>query len=142
MERCAPAGGAIDERTVEEVDAIIVLMGTNVLMPVYLLANGLRKRKNKCWRPWRNEERRSRKKRTPVMDSNTYKGRINIGITRMKQLFPDKQIILLTPLHRAFANFGETNVQPDENYQNSCGEYVDAYVQAVKEAGNHSGGFL
>ena len=61
---------------------------------------------------------------------------INIGITRMKQLFPDKQIILLTPLHRAFANFGETNVQPDENYQNSCGEYVDAYVQAVKEAGN------
>ena len=78
----------------------------------------------------------TRKKRTPVMDSNTYKGRINIGITRMKQLFPDKQIILLTPLHRAFANFGETNVQPDENYQNSCGEYVDAYVQAVKEAGN------
>lgn len=39
-------------------------------------------------------------------------------------------------MHRAFANFGETNVQPDENYQNSCGEYVDAYVQAVKEAGN------
>ena len=28
------------------------------------------------------------------------------------------------------------SVQPDENYQNSCGEYVDAYVQAVKEAGN------
>ena len=43
---------------------------------------------------------------------------------------------MLTPLHRAFADFGETNVQPDENYQNSCGEYVDAYVQAVKEAGN------
>ena len=39
-------------------------------------------------------------------------------------------------LHWGLANFGETNVQPDENYQNSCGEYVDAYVQAVKEAGN------
>ena len=64
------------------------------------------------------------------------KGRINIGINRLKQLFPDKQIVLLTPLHRSLANFGETNVQPDENYQNSCGEYVDAYVQAVKEAGN------
>ena len=59
-----------------------------------------------------------------------------IGINRLKQLFPDKQIVLLTPLHRSLANFGETNVQPDENYQNSCGEYVDAYVQAVKEAGN------
>ncbi len=42
----------------------------------------------------------------------------------------------MTSLHRAFANFGKMNVQPDENYQNSCGEYVDAYVQAVKEAGN------
>ncbi len=27
-------------------------------------------------------------------------------------------------------------VQPDESYQNKCGEYVDAYVQAIKEAGN------
>ena len=121
----------------EEVDAIIVLMGTNDFnagIPIgewfteteeqVLAARGEMKKMETC------------KKRTPVMDSNTYKGRINIGITRMKQLFPDKQIILLTPLHRAFANFGETNVQPDENYQNSCGEYVDAYVQAVKEAGN------
>ena len=78
----------------------------------------------------------TRKKRTPIMDGNTYKGRINIGINRLKQLFPDKQIVLLTPLHRSLADFGEKNVQPDENYQNSCGEYVDAYVQAVKEAGN------
>ena len=54
----------------------------------------------------------------------------------MKSLFPDKQIILLTPLHRSFADFGEKNVQPDESYQNRCGEYVDAYVLAVKEAAN------
>ena len=54
----------------------------------------------------------------------------------MKQLFPDKQIILLTPLHRAYATFGNNNVQPDESYQNSCGEYLDAYVEAIKEAGN------
>ena len=27
-------------------------------------------------------------------------------------------------------------VQPDESYQNKCGEYVDAYVQGIKEAGN------
>lgn len=25
---------------------------------------------------------------------------------------------------------------PDESYQNKCGEYVDAYVQGIKEAGN------
>ena len=27
-------------------------------------------------------------------------------------------------------------MQPDESYQNKCGEYIDAYVQAIKEAGN------
>ena len=65
-----------------------------------------------------------------------YKGRINIGIHRLKQLFPDKQIVLLNPVAPLTGGFWRENVQPDENYQNSCGEYVDAYVQAVKEAGN------
>ena len=72
----------------------------------------------------------TRIKRTLVMDNRTYKGRINIGISRLKSLFPDKQIILLTPLHRSFADFGE------KSYQNRCGEYVDAYDLAVKEAAN------
>ena len=57
-------------------------------------------------------------------------------MSHLKKLFPDKQIILLTPLHRSLAEFGEKNVQPDESSQNKCGEYVDAYVQAIKEAGN------
>lgn len=70
------------------------------------------------------------------MTKDTYKGRINIGLSKLKQLFPDKQIVLLTPLHRSLAEFGETNVQPDESYQNACGEYIDTYIQAVKEAGN------
>lgn len=78
----------------------------------------------------------TRKKRTPVMSNETYKGSINIGISRLKKLFPDKQIVLLTPLHRSLANFGDTNVQPDESYQNKCGEYIDAYVNAIKEAAN------
>lgn len=78
----------------------------------------------------------NRKKRTPIMTKDTYKGRINIGLSKLKQLFPDKQIVLLTPLHRSLAEFGETNVQPDESYQNACGEYIDTYIQAVKEAGN------
>src|SRR5699024_2491019 len=72
----------------------------------------------------------------PIMTNDTYKGRINIGLSHLKKLFPDKQIVLLTPLHRSLAEFGEKNVQPDESYQNKCGEYVDAYVQAIKEAGN------
>ena len=70
------------------------------------------------------------------MSDETYKGRINSGITRLKQLFPDKQIILLTPLHRSFARFNEKNVQPAECYQNRIGEYIDPYIEAIKEAGN------
>lgn len=120
-----------------EVDAIIVLMGTNDFNSGVPIGEWFTETEEQVMAA-RGEMKKmvTRTKRTPVMDGKTYKGRINIGITRLKQLFPDKQIVLLTPLHRAFADFGEKNVQPDENYQNSCGEYVDAYVQAVKEAGN------
>jgi hypothetical protein len=76
-----------------------------------------------------------RKKRSLVMDNATLKGRINLGMKKLKSLYPDKQIVLLTPLHRSIADFGDKNVQPDERYQNACGEYIDAYIQAVKEAG-------
>ena len=120
-----------------EVDAIIVFMGTNDFNAGVPIGEWFTETEEQVMAA-RGETKKmeTRKKRTPVMDGNTYKGRINIGMKRLKQLFPDKQIVLLTPLHRSLADFGETNVQPDENYQNSCGEYVDAYVQAVKEAGN------
>ncbi len=118
-------------------DAILVFLGTNDFnagLPVgewftekgeYVMAAKGQK-----------EQLQLRGHRTPVMDLMTFKGRINLGMSCLKRLFPGKQIVLMTPLHRAYANFGETNVQPDENYRNSCGEFVDAYVQAVKEAAN------
>lgn len=74
--------------------------------------------------------------RSPSMDEQTVCGRINIAMTQLKKDFPLKQIVLLTPIHRAYAKFGKNNIQPDENYQNGCGEYFDAYVETVKEAGN------
>lgn len=74
--------------------------------------------------------------RQPAMDPNTYRGRINIALDSLKRMFPQKQIVLLTPIHRAFANFGDRNLQPSEAYQNKCGEWMDAYVESVKEAGN------
>lgn len=120
-----------------EVDAILVFIGTNdynsslpigewfTETPVQVMsAHGQLK------------QLVTRIKRTLVMSNDTYKGSINIGINRLKQLFPNKQIVLLTPLHRGLANFGDSNLQPDENYQNGCGEYIDAYVKALKEAGS------
>ena len=76
------------------------------------------------------------RKRDPVFSHETFKGRINLALGLLKETFPDKQIVLLTLIHRGYAKFGARNIQPDENYVNTIGEYVDAYVGAIKEAGN------
>ena len=75
-------------------------------------------------------------KRTPSMDGSTFKGRINIALSTLKQMFPEKQIVLLTPIHRAYATFGSTNIQPAECYPNRLGLYINEYVEAIKEAAN------
>lgn len=77
-----------------------------------------------------------RKKRTLVMDKNTLRGRINIAMSQLKHEYPTKQIILLTPIHRGLALLSDRNAQPDELHANGVGEYIDAYVDVVKEAGN------
>lgn len=121
----------------DEVDAIFVFMGTNDFNAGVPVGEWFTEKEAQVMAA-RGETRKlvTRMKRDFIMSDETYKGRINIGINRLKQLFPDKQIVLLTPLHRSFAEFNEKNVQPDESYQNLCGEYIDAYVQAIKEAGN------
>lgn len=71
-----------------------------------------------------------------VMDKNTLKGRINIAMSKLKQMYPNKQIVLMTPIHRAIFDPNDKNIQPDENYENMRGLFLDEYVNAVKEAGN------
>ena len=78
----------------------------------------------------------TRRQRTPSMDPTTFKGRINIALDSLKRTFPTKQIVLLTPIHRSDFHANEKNWQCDESYTNQCGEYIDAYFEAVKEAGN------
>lgn len=121
----------------DEVDAIIVFMGTNDFNASIPIGEWFTEKEEQVMAA-RGEVKKlvARKQRTPIMSTETYKGRINIGISQLKKLFPDKQIVLLTPLHRSFAEFGEKNVQPDESYQNNCGEYIDVYIQAIKEAGS------
>ena len=50
--------------------------------------------------------------------------------------FPLRQIILLTPIHRAFARFSETNVQPEETFPNELDRYLEDYVECIREAGD------
>ena len=121
----------------DEVDAIVVFMGTNDYNSSLPIGEWFTETPEKVMSAQGQPQKLvTRVKRTFVMSNDTYRGSINLGISKLKQLFPEKQIVLLTPLHRGYANFGNDNVQPEENYQNGCEEYIDAYVQAVKEAGS------
>ena len=45
-------------------------------------------------------------------NSETFTGRINKVMKFLKSNYPSKQIILLTPIHRGYAKFGNKNIQP------------------------------
>ena len=75
--------------------------------------------------------------RSLMLADSTFCGRMNKVLSYIKKNFPTKQVVLITPIHRAFAKFSEDNVQPDENYSNACGMYIDAYVGAIKQASSN-----
>ncbi len=118
-------------------DAITIFMGTNDFIGDVPLgewyARELKTTRSAMGDPVKEYDWLSR---TPVMDGTTFRGRINIAVSTLKKMFPDKQIVILTPIHRAYATFGERNVQPDESFPNKIGVYFLEYVSAVKEAGN------
>lgn len=78
----------------------------------------------------------ARMHRELIFDNSTFKGRTNNALRYLKSHYPDKQIILMTPIHRGYAKFSEGNIQPDEAWANEHGHFIDDYVQAIKEAGN------
>ena len=78
----------------------------------------------------------NRERRYMKMDKDTYRGRINIALDKVKRMYPEKQIVLLTPIHRAQFYRNEKNWQITEDYANQCGIYLEEYIQAVKDAGN------
>lgn len=121
----------------DSVDAVIVFIGTNDFNAGVPLGRWYDEREDTVTAAVHGAKKTyTRKRRIPSIDQSTMKGRINIALIKLKTYFPDKQIVLLTPIHRAYATFSDTNIQPDESWQNLCGEYFSAYVDAVKEAGN------
>lgn len=68
-------------------------------------------------------------------DMKTFKGRVNAVLEYVKTEFPDAQVVLLTPIHRAFFTCGKNNVQPEETYPNEKGLYIENYVDAICEGG-------
>lgn len=78
----------------------------------------------------------TRKKRDFNLDTSTFKGSINTVIKRVREYYPFIQIIVMTPLHRAYANFGGNNIQYDELHTDKGGFYLDDYIKVIKEVPN------
>lgn len=116
----------------EDIDAILIWAGTNdfnASRPIGDFFSESEENVNV------NGKIEKRKKRTLVLDEATFSGSINSVLSYIKSNFPTQQIIILTPIHRAFARFGDNNVQPSEEYANAEGLYIDDYVSAIKRAG-------
>lgn len=114
-----------------DVDAIFIFAGTNDYnhsLPLGEFFTESQKETN------HNGKKVRRKYRTSVFTDSTFCGRINKVMDFLKSNYPNQQIIILTPIHRGFAQFSETNIQPEESFANAQGLYLDAYVNALKEA--------
>lgn len=130
-DRAYPMAQRIKAEWGSEVDAIVILLGTNDYMSGIPLGE---------WYDERDEEVRLRhnlvmeRRRYPRKNMGTFRGRINTMMEYLKTNFPDQQIVLMTPLHRGFAQFGESNIQPPESFPNHLGLYLESYVRVLREA--------
>lgn len=119
-------------------DAILIFMGTNDYNRGIPLGEWWDERETMVEYGHGGQAKQmvARRQRTPAKTNETYRGRINIALDSLKRMFPDKQIVLLTPIHRSDFHANDKNWQCDESYTNRCGLYIDEYINAVKEAAN------
>lgn len=126
----------LKEQHGDDVDAILIFMGTNDYNNAVPLGRWYEEVMDTVTYGHRYAKRvEDRMRRIPSMDPATYRGRINFALDSLKRAYPDKQIVLLTPIHRSGFYANEKNWQVPEDYANRCGEFLDAYVEAVREAG-------
>lgn len=119
-------------------DAILIFMGTNDYNAGLPIGEWFEEKYERVeYAAGYDKRMEDRKRRYPIMSNSTYRGRINIALDSLKRMFPTKQIVLLTPIHRAYFQAGNRNVQCTEDYTNRCGEYLEAYVESIKEGGQY-----
>lgn len=119
----------------DSVDAIIILMGTNDYNNGVALGEWYYERDEEVmYGHGHPKQLTPRRRQYHHMTDSTYRGRMNIALDRLKRMYPDKQIILMTPIHRGGFYRNDKNWQCTEDYTNQCGEYLQPYVDAVKEA--------
>lgn len=121
----------------DSVDAIVIFIGTNDYNNGVPMGEWYEVKKEQVvYGHGKPKTLVDRERRYMKMDKTTYRGRINIALEKVKRMYPTKQIVLLTPIHRAGFYRSDTNWQCTEDYTNQCGIYIEEYIDAVKEAGN------
>lgn len=118
----------------DSIDAIIIFAGTNDYNNGIPIGEWYTKTEKEA--QVAGPSMQLRRHREVLLDDSTFRGRINLVMDFLKTYFPTKQVIMLTPLHRARARFSDRNIQPEESFPNKSGIYIDEYVQAVKDAAN------
>lgn len=115
-----------------DVDAILVFIGTNDFNANVPLGEwwSVSETEVDC-----NDHRSTVKRRLPVFDKGTLRGRINIALNKLKGMYPDRQIVLMTPIRRGFFRCAATNVRQEDSYANEIGLFLDDYAKVVREAG-------
>ena len=120
-------------------DAIIIFMGTNDFNDGIPIGRWYEEKVDPVemgvWRKVARGVYHSRH-RMMSMDQNTYCGRINIAMEKLRRMFPRKQIVLMTPIHRSVFCPEDVLPSPSEAYPNFIGTYFDEYVDKIKEASN------
>lgn len=117
----------------QEVDAILIFMGTNDYGNDAPLGEWYTTRAKKLkLQPEGPAEMRWT--RELVMDQSTVRGRINIAMDFLKRNYPSKQIILLTPIHRAGFIRGNGALMPGDMCANNIGLFLSDYVEVIREA--------
>ena len=118
----------------DDVDAVFLLAGTNDFRGGVPLGEWYVESEKRVFDAAGGE--RFLRHREFNFDEKTFKGGINSVLSFVRKHYWDKEIVLMTPIHRAFACFGADNVQYDEMHANSIGVFFDEYVNAVKQAAN------
>lgn len=118
------------------IDVIFIWAGTNDFNHGVPMGQFYTERDTTCNRNGRIVPARYREW---TMNDSTFCGRINMCLSWLKHHYPTKQVVVMTPIHRAFADFsdhsrGKFNIQPDENYTNTQGLYIDDYMDALRQA--------
>lgn len=78
-----------------------------------------------------------RRHREWLYNDSTFTGNINRVLKFLKTNYPDRQIVIMTPIHRGYAKFSSKNVQPDEDYANELGLYIEDYVDVLRQASSY-----